>query len=751
MHFRNKILTYTFISGLFFMLSSVPVFALQKSRTADTSLIKHYLAKADRFASLNADSSLHYESIAEALAINAGNQDLAAQAFFSRARLYYFQSDYEKSRIYQQKAMGLAQKVNNKTLIGKIYNLYGAALYNASRYEEALEQYNNRLQISIEQKDTANILQAYYNMSLIYSVRGNFKEAVEINYKALDIAEQTQDSLNMMAQYEGLGMCYHQLQDSAKTIYFLNKAYQISVLKKQDYEQAGILIDIGNFYQMINHHPEAIEYYKRAITISKKTGDKRRLATAMANQGKSFLVMQNYGKTIELCEEAIAIQKEIGYTRGLAEAYSNMAEAYYGTGDLVTSKRYAVESSAIFSSMKAGKELSGIYKMLNKIYYELGDKKEALHYLKKHIELRDSIDEAGGVRTISKIELDHEKEKIDQKREFEERVASQVLKQERQVRNIILVVLFLTLALFFFNLRNYIQKQKANKKVVAQKKIIEEKNKAILESISYSKRIQSAILTPQKEIEKLLKESFVLYLPKDIVSGDFYFIEPIPVARQGNWTAVALADCTGHGVPGALMSIMGYNMLKRSLKNHDVQSPGAALDHLNKELHSFLRQNQKQRHVRDGMDIAFCAINRDDNSLMFSGANNPLWILSRSFDHQKIKPERVSLIDQKDGLFFYEIKANKQHVGFNENPETFLTQSFQLSEGDMVYLFTDGYADQFGGPKGKKLKYKKLHETILNNCRADLQIQKKELLRVFEEWRGMQEQVDDVTIIGFKI
>jgi sigma-B regulation protein RsbU (phosphoserine phosphatase) len=273
---------------------------------------------------------------------------------------------------------------------------------------------------------------------------------------------------------------------------------------------------------------------------------------------------------------------------------------------------------------------------------------------------------------------------------------------------------------------------KSNNELEIKNEIIEEKNKDIKDSINYAQRIQLAILPPVEKINKELKDYFIFYQPKDIVSGDFYWqasVHTTPANGEPQEVVVmAAVDCTGHGVPGALMSIIGSTILNQTVTNRDINSPADVLNYLNKEIIKSLST------IKDGMDIAFCAINRSALELQYAGANNPLYIVRNK-----------QLI---------EIKADKQAIGAdNENAEikTFTNHIFQLEKGDAVYLFTDGYADQFGGPKGKKFKYKKFQELLIEIHEHTMEEQKSLLKLHHEQWKGSLEQVDDILVIGIRI
>lgn len=259
-----------------------------------------------------------------------------------------------------------------------------------------------------------------------------------------------------------------------------------------------------------------------------------------------------------------------------------------------------------------------------------------------------------------------------------------------------------------------------------QRHLVEEKNKEILDSINYAKRIQSAILPPSRLVSENLERSFILYKPKDIVAGDFYWMEAID-----GLVLFAAADCTGHGVPGALVSVVCHNALNRAVKEFGLREPGKILDKTRDIVISEFEKSDNE--VKDGMDISLCALNAKTNNLQWAGANNPLWI---------IRAGETEII---------EFKADKQPIGKYLDPKPFTTHSVQLNMGDTFYVFTDGYADQFGGEKGKKFKSSSMKELFCSIQEQHMSLQKETIDQVFENWRGAHEQIDDVSVIGVRV
>ncbi len=265
-------------------------------------------------------------------------------------------------------------------------------------------------------------------------------------------------------------------------------------------------------------------------------------------------------------------------------------------------------------------------------------------------------------------------------------------------------------------------------KIVKQKEIIEENNKHITDSIKYAKRIQEAFLPSEDSVRALLENSFVLYKPKDIVSGDFYWIE-----QKGNKILFAVADCTGHGVPGAFMSIIGFNGLNQLVNEYDYTKPSEILTLLNKNISNTLRQKVEDSVIRDGMDIAICAIDLKTRELEFAGAYSPLIII-------------------RDGEIM-KIRGDKHPIGnfVGEAEFTFTNNEMTLLPGDKIYIYSDGFIDQFGGQGGKKLKYNNFKKLLLNNHQKSMRDQKEAINTFFEEWRAGLEQIDDVCLIGISI
>lgn len=278
-------------------------------------------------------------------------------------------------------------------------------------------------------------------------------------------------------------------------------------------------------------------------------------------------------------------------------------------------------------------------------------------------------------------------------------------------------------------IRFRLELEQSKVEIEQQKDILEEKNREITDSINYAKTIQQALLPSEQAFHEVFREGFVLFKPKDIVSGDFYWIH-----REGDRVFYVTGDCTGHGVPGGFMTMLGLSFLEDIISAQGIHKPGAVLDLLRERIMATLNQSGKEGESKDGMDVTVCCLDTAKNELIFASANNNVYIVRKT----------------ESGSELLEFKADRQPCGYSPVSKPFTTHTIALQPGDCIYTFTDGYADQFGGSKGKKFRYNQLTGILTENARLPFAQQKEILSTTFAEWRGTLEQVDDVLVIGVR-
>jgi ligand-binding sensor domain-containing protein/serine phosphatase RsbU (regulator of sigma subunit) len=323
-----------------------------------------------------------------------------------------------------------------------------------------------------------------------------------------------------------------------------------------------------------------------------------------------------------------------------------------------------------------------------------------------------------------------------------------------------IVVCIFLIVVIVFSFVKYREKQLIKEKQILEEKVeerteevvqksaeIAQKNKDIIDSITYAKRIQDAILPSNEMFTRELPQTFVLFDPKDIVSGDFYWL-----ATKGNKSLFAAVDCTGHGVPGAFMSIVGYNLLDKIVGEYGITEPAEILNELNKGVEETLRKGIDSQDIKDGMDITLCSFDKQTGILEYAGAYNPLYIVSKNKIEINNKDVLEPNMTDESGLMLFEVKADRFPIGsYSESNKKYTNTSFKLSKGDTLYLFSDGYADQFGGPNGKKFRYKQFKQLLLSINLKSMDEQKEILNNAMTEWKGNIEQVDDIIVIGTKL
>ena len=388
-------------------------------------------------------------------------------------------------------------------------------------------------------------------------------------------------------------------------------------------------------------------------------------------------------------------------------------------------------------------------------YKALDRKDDIIHVLEKLINLDKQEYNEKSVSAANEIEARYnlEKRELELTKEKQEREWAEEenrLTKESQRKNFyifIMISVFLAISIVYFYVRYKNQRRDKNT-ILEQKLVIETRSQEIKDSILYAKRLQSAIMPTVESIEEVFDTAFVLYTPKDIVAGDFYWMDQVE-----DTILIAAADCTGHGVPGAMVSVVCTNGLNSAVRQHGLKSPAAILDKTREIVMSQFAKSGD--NVKDGMDIALCAI--ENGILKFAGANNPLWII-RKLTHATTEQLEYKGNLIGEGHILIEIKGDKQPIGLSDHQIRFKETQLTLFPGDLIYLFTDGYADQFGGfstdiirSGGKKFKYSRLKQLLLDNCTETLPNQRRILSNTFDKWKGDLEQVDDVCFIGFRV
>src|SRR6201993_4168717 len=603
--------------------------------------------------------------------------------------------------------------------------------------EAVWPKYNSFMQQMAENGDGSKLYLIYQaaalnNIGYDADNKGNVIKATEYYTKALTLREKAGDISGIAESTNNLGSLCSFQNDTKKSIYYYAKAVKLYQVIGDKKGAAQSLDNLGSAYNNINKTDSGIMYNMQALSLQQEIDDEIGMANSYSNLGNCFKDKGDTLKAIEYFTNALKISEKYGNKSGIAEVLNDLGEIYFDHNNIGKAKEFADRAFKIAQELGYPNEIGNSAKLLYSIYQKQKNAGKALDMYILFKQMRDSITGLEQVRATTSAEYTYKEFQQNLEHEKQSAVAAEERKKQRLFMLLIAFIAIATgviAAIVYKNLQRY---KKAKLLIEKQKELVEEKQKEILDSIRYAKRIQDAVLKEQEHISTHLPGHFVLFQPKDIVSGDFYWA----IEKDDFWY-VAAADCTGHGVPGAFLTILGTSFLNELNATDALLTPAEILDKLRSRMIAELSvTNKETNETKDGMDISLARLNLVTKELMWAGANNPLWI--------------TSVVNQNEHKLI-EVPAHKQPIGFYPTLTPYPNHVIQLKKGDTFYLFTDGYADQFGGEKGKKLKYKVIKELLLNAANESMEKQKNTLLEYFIKWKGNYEQTDDVCIIGINI
>ncbi|NOQ72316.1 MAG: tetratricopeptide repeat protein [Crocinitomix sp.] len=573
--------------------------------------------------------------------------------------------------------------------------------------------------------------------------QGKHGSALETYLEAQRIIEANNDDRLLAECFSKIAVVYHVIGDYNTAEQYYDKTLKMYQRLGMIQAEARLYNNYGLLYQYQNIPTKAALYFEKSIEMCTENNNIRGVAIANENIGMLwFENLDNNAMALRQYEKSLAIWRETNDIYGQAQTLVNIMYVHNDNKDF--KKTIITGNEALIYTLESGaKDVErDLYKELSIAYEGLKQSSEAFSYYKKHTQLKDSLkslNEFDEIKTIS-LRLELEKKNLQDSLtmvlQYEQGVAATdaTIKQQRFWTGLMSVGSVGLATIVFLLFRNRKQRQKSAEAIEVTNKKLTSKNAEIIDSINYAKHIQSTILPSVEEINSLLNECSILYLPKDIVAGDFYWLTETKTSEGNSKVFFAVADCTGHGVPGAMVSIVCSAALNKAVNELNLFSPAEILEEVTNIVVDAFEKGKNT--VNDGMDISLISIEkRKDNTIIveFSGANNPLWFIRQS----------NGLIEEK--------KGTKRPVGRYGLPLNFETSTFTFVPGDSLYLFSDGFPDQFGGPKNKKFKYQTLKVLFeeLNPLPTDLQIIKMEETLI--QWSGINEQIDDVCVAVIKL
>jgi serine phosphatase RsbU (regulator of sigma subunit) len=618
-----------------------------------------------------------------------------AKALSNRAKAYRNLSEYDKAITDLDRAYAIFLKANDKSWITSIHLDYGNLFYMSGSYEKAAESYIKALKLSEEQKDPNTQALCENNIGNIYLIQQKFDQAVQRYQNGYKFYKLSGDTARAALTLDNIGIAYINMGQ-----FDMAMLYQVSALqtlesikdpKKKDLKsQAEMTMNLGVTNLEMKKYDQALKYFDKAYKTYEKVGSKWGLAGCLVNIGETYRRQKKYPEAIEALSKSLAIADTTGGLAAARDAVSN----------------------------------------LSVLYEDIGDNKKALEYYKKYTMYKDSLLSEESSNQINELSARYEAEKKEKEIELltKDKDLSDV-KFKSFAAGFALILILLALLGYRFK-----EKQKANTllkekniSINEQKELITIKNKEITDSINYAKRIQDAMLPSRKILNEYFRDNFVFYQPKDIISGDFYW-----ATRKNDQLFIAAADCTGHGVPGALMSMIGISFLRQIINEMNITEPAQVLNKLHEMVVNALNEDVTVRDSKDGMDIAILRVDISKKKAVFAGAVRPLYVANKN-GFSVIKGDRFSI------------------GGVKEMTETFVQTDIDLSTATSFYLFSDGFPDQFGEQTEKKFMVKNFQKFLSEIYLLPMDKQQELTSQLFSSWKGKLEQTDDVMVIGLKV
>jgi serine phosphatase RsbU (regulator of sigma subunit)/Flp pilus assembly protein TadD len=657
-----------------------------KKATADAQRLPLYNRLSEQFLKLNPDSAQLFADKAVQIAVKQKQPNQHAVALMNRAKaIAKGGNDAAAVSVFRQ-ALAVPRGASNDTIKGNILRELGVVYTHLAYYDSALFELFSALEVFNGKGMEKNRAAIFNNIGNAYYFTKNRKEAIRYYQESLEIQKKLNNQDGMAKQYGNLGLIFVAEKDTAKAIEYSIRSLSYFEKLGNKSSIATSQVNLAHAYSEFKKFDLAFPYARLSLKLRKELGDKKGIALSTIILGAIYMEMKDYEKAIPLLTEGVAMVHNLRLRSYEWEAMKNLAFCYSATGN---------------------------------------HKLAALLY-PKALEIKDTIYREESSEQIAQMEALYQTQKDGKVKLLEQEAEINELQLRKRATYLaaaaaITFLLGIMSLMAFFAYRS---KSKINSILERKNHLIEAQKKEITDSIRYAENIQRALLPHADVLQAVFPDSFLIHRPKDIVSGDFYWIYDFP-----DRVYFAVVDCTGHGVPGAFMSFIGTSALNRAITDLGLITPSDILSSLSDQVSETLRSGQGA-DVKDGMDLALCCYFKQTGELHYAGAYNPLWVMRNG--EMEI------------------IRANKQPVGNMSSHSPFTNHILNVSAGDAVYLFSDGFADQFGGAHDKRIGSAKFRSTLLAMKTKSLKEQGIALAAYFDAWKGTAEQVDDVCVMGVR-
>ena len=605
-------------------------------------------------------------------------------------------------------------------------NIQGVGFMLKGNYNQALAYHKKGLKMKEEIGDKKGMASSYINIGIIYKDLGNYEQSLFYYKKSLKIDKETGNQMGMSYCLCNIGIIYLNQRNYVQALSYFGECLQSAKETGDKKGMAFSYMNMGNIYGDKGNYEQALDYYKKSLQINEELDDKMGIADIYSNIGIIYSKQDRYEQALLYYQKSFKIDEAAGDKKGMVNSYIDIGTISFKQDILPQALFYGKIALDLAQKLGVVIETKRASNLLYDVYKKTGQSAKALKMHELYIKMNDSINSIENKEAAIKLEYQHayEKEQALADAKHQEQMSLSAEREKRQQLiaysaggGLVMVLLF---AFFILNRLQLTHRQK--KVIEQQKELVEEQKKDITDSIHYAENIQKALLPSAQELS-LIPDGFILFQPKDIVSGDFYWMQ-----HHKDKVYFAACDCTGHGVPGAFMSMIGSSLLDEAVVEKGITKPNEIFYEVRKGFINALKQTRETQ--KDGMDAVLIAWDKK-STLQVATAYSPV-IIIRNGEIQELKPDR-------------------QPVGFHTGEQKpFTHHELKLEKGDTLYIFSDGYPDQFGGPKDKKFMMKNFKKLLLSIQEASMNEQKTILETTMAEWRGDSEQVDDILVMGVR-
>ncbi len=698
---------------------------------------------------LNAQPQKSIDSIKAILARNPKADSNKANRLLVICNYFQESGKPDSSNYYGKLALAAATDAKYTHGIAKIYTSLGHTASDISEFDTAIAAYSRALNYFRMEGNMFGVASSNLNIGSVYEQERDFPQAIGYLLNSLSSAGQLHDSLLTSILLYNLGGLYIMTKDYDKGKAYLQQALKINVKMKRQSGIANTLAGLGALYINKGEYDSALVYLMKAYMNDSIRNDIYNLNSVANDIGIIYANKKDYSKALYYYHKALDIANATGDRISIADLNGNVGMCYFRMENYPKAEKYVQQALIIIHEIKNLEGEKSWNKLLSEIYVKTGKWKEAYEAYKNYSVAKDSMQSTENTKKMVSAEMKFEYDKKRAIEDANEQKKNAIAEAEKRKQKIItwsvaggLLLLLIFSAFILRSLRITKQQKKIielkNAETEFQKTKLEEKQKEILDSITYAQRIQHALLASDRLLGSYLKEYFILYKPKDIVSGDFYW-----AACRNNRFYLAVCDSTGHGVPGAFMSLLNISFLYEAITEKNITEPNEVFNHARKRLIENISQDGSQ----DGMDGILLSLPVQlsagkGNKIQADDAGKVLLSYSAAYNAPVVV---------RNGTVT-ELNTDKMPVGASprEN-DPFGLHTVEVQKGDMLYAFSDGFSDQFGGMQGKKFKYKQVLQKLTELSGLPVEKQKLELEKSFEDWKGNMEQVDDLLVVGIRI